>query len=229
MGGFGAFGKMPALGDFFHVGLGHAFVSTWDDWLQLAIAAARDDLGDAWHSSYLSAPIWRFTLAPGLAGPVGMLGVLMPSVDRVGRHFPLTLAGPITGERSPLEMHFAAGAAFEALEVIALDTLRSGTELLRLQRDLAALPAVSSKITTEVRQQPRRLTLRVRGGPLAAGLAVWATQQNGSHAPSVWSTDGHADSRLMIHEGLPDPASMGGFFDLEAPLWRGEATQEARP
>jgi type VI secretion system protein ImpM len=31
---FGAFGKMPSLGDFFRFGLPADFVSAWDDWLQ---------------------------------------------------------------------------------------------------------------------------------------------------------------------------------------------------
>ena len=49
----------------------------------------------------MMAPIWRFALAPGVAGPLPMLGVMMPSVDRVGRQFPLTLAAPMA-EASPL-------------------------------------------------------------------------------------------------------------------------------
>ena len=50
---------------------------------------------DAWLSLYLVAPVRRFWLAPGLLAGCGWLGVLMPSVDSVGRHFPFTMAVPL--------------------------------------------------------------------------------------------------------------------------------------
>ena len=37
----------------------------------------------------------RFWLAPGVLTPDAWSGLLMPSVDRVGRHFPFTLAAPL--------------------------------------------------------------------------------------------------------------------------------------
>jgi len=40
----------------------------------------------------LSAPVWRFQLAPGVCGPLAWRGLFFASVDRVGRYFPLTLA-----------------------------------------------------------------------------------------------------------------------------------------
>ncbi len=43
---------------------------------------------DAW----LTAPVWRFSLPPGACGPDPVLGLMLPSVDRVGRGYPLTVA-----------------------------------------------------------------------------------------------------------------------------------------
>jgi type VI secretion system protein ImpM len=40
----------------------------------------------------MEAPVWRFALAPGLCGAAGVVGVMLPSVDRAGRYFPLTFA-----------------------------------------------------------------------------------------------------------------------------------------
>lgn len=40
---------------------------------------------------YLTSPVWRFAIAPGVLGPEGLGGVMMPSVDRVGRYFPLII------------------------------------------------------------------------------------------------------------------------------------------
>ncbi len=88
----GWYGKLPHLGDFASRRLPGEFIRTWDVWLQEVLQATRASLGEAWLDCYLTMPIWRFVLLPGLVGPSGWAGVLMPSVDRVGRQFPLTLA-----------------------------------------------------------------------------------------------------------------------------------------
>jgi type VI secretion system protein ImpM len=84
----GFFGKLPARGDFVSAGLPRDFVSRWDAWLCGVLPAALEAAGDSW----LQAPVWRFRLAPGVCGGDKAAGWLLPSVDRVGRRFPLTLA-----------------------------------------------------------------------------------------------------------------------------------------
>ena len=92
----GFYGKIPARGDFVRSRLPHAFVDPWDQWLQQGIAASKVELGDEWIAAWLEAPIWSFAMAPGICGPDAVLGLWMPSVDRVGRHFPLTLAATVS-------------------------------------------------------------------------------------------------------------------------------------
>jgi type VI secretion system protein ImpM len=88
----GFYGKLPGEGDFVTRRLPWEFTSAWDDWLQQGMHASRAALGERWLDLYLSAPIWRFQLAPGVCGPLAWRGLFFASVDRVGRHFPLTLA-----------------------------------------------------------------------------------------------------------------------------------------
>jgi type VI secretion system protein ImpM len=88
----GFFGKLPARGDFVRDGLPGSFVGPWDDWLRLALAGSRDHLGTDWLAAWMEAPVWRFALAPGLCGDSAAAGVMLPSVDRAGRYFPLTFA-----------------------------------------------------------------------------------------------------------------------------------------
>jgi len=90
----GFYGKLPGEGDFVTRRLPWEFTSAWDDWLQQGMQASRAALGEGWLNLYLSAPIWRFQLAPGVCGPLGWRGLFFASVDRVGRYFPLTLAFP---------------------------------------------------------------------------------------------------------------------------------------
>lgn len=88
----GFFGKLPARGDFVRAGLTRGFIEPWDSWLRQVMPASRGILGETWTAAWLEAPVWRFALPPGLCGPDAALGLWMPSVDRIGQYFPLTLA-----------------------------------------------------------------------------------------------------------------------------------------
>jgi type VI secretion system protein ImpM len=92
MAGCGFYGKVPSEGDFVTRRLPWEFTAAWDGWLQQGMQASREALGERWLELYMSAPIWRFHVAPGVCGPQGWRGLFFASVDRVGRYFPLTLA-----------------------------------------------------------------------------------------------------------------------------------------
>ena len=132
----GWYGKIPALGDFASRRLPNNFISQWDTWLQHSIATSRAQLAGQWLDLYLASPIWRFALAPGVCGEHAWAGVLMPSVDKVGRYFPLTLAVAFT---SPLTMAniFAAHDWYPAIESVALSALRLDSSLDDLEAGLA--------------------------------------------------------------------------------------------
>lgn len=102
----GFYGKLPARGDFVRSGLPRDFTDRWDDWLQAAMAGSRALMGEAWLPAFLEAPVWRFSLPPGMCGASAALGLMLPSVDRAGRYFPLTFAA--------LSPHGIAAAAGEA-------------------------------------------------------------------------------------------------------------------
>jgi type VI secretion system protein ImpM len=89
---FGFYGKIPARGDFVRSGLPRPFIDAWDGWLRHVMAESRVLLGDDWLPAWMEAPVWRFSIVAGVCGPGAAFGVFMPSVDRAGRHFPLTLA-----------------------------------------------------------------------------------------------------------------------------------------
>jgi type VI secretion system protein ImpM len=88
----GFYGKLPARGDFVRAGLPRDFTDRWDDWLQTVLAGSRALMGEAWLPAFLEAPVWRFILPPGMCGECAALGLMLPSVDKAGRYFPLTFA-----------------------------------------------------------------------------------------------------------------------------------------
>ena len=91
----GWYGKIPATGDFIGRRMPALFSEAWDRWLQAAIAGSRERLGARWRDSFLSMPIWRFVLSPGMLTPNAWGGIMVPSVDAVGRYFPLAVASAL--------------------------------------------------------------------------------------------------------------------------------------
>ena len=117
----GYFGKVSTLGDFVTRGLPDGLVAAWDAWLQQCIQASREQLGDQWLNHYLTSPVWRFAIAPGVLGPEGLGGVMMPSVDRVGRYFPLMIAA--VGAPPLLDWFHKHAAWYDAIEDLARASL----------------------------------------------------------------------------------------------------------
>jgi type VI secretion system protein ImpM len=139
----GFFGKVPARGDFVRRGLPASFITPWDRWLQEGIAGSKEILGDAWLDVYLTSPVWRFALSADLAGDLAAAGVLIPSVDGVGRYFPFTLACMLDGAPTPLQIRAASGW-FERAEALALAVLEDDGSLDEVIEGLEELgcPAV---------------------------------------------------------------------------------------
>lgn len=206
--GFGAFGKIPALGDFMRMNIAHGFVQVWDDWLQAAITELRAAIGEGWDDAYLTAPIWRFTLPEGLAGPTGMIGILMASVDRVGRQFPLTLAAPTQIENTA-QTHFANTRVFEGLEQIALSMLDDGSDREMLSAALeqmgVAAPQGALMLPYAGRTPPEHI------------LAGEALSRSVGPQHSIWSTVLQDENRLMTTSALPQGHTLRALFDASQP------------
>ena len=129
----GFFGKIPSHGDFVARRLPAPFTEPWDAWLRAGLADSRAHLGDDWLPIYLNSPIWRFVLGAGVCGPRAWGGVMMPSVDRVGRYFPFTIAAGLDDGAPP------SAAWHASLEALALPALGDGFSLPGFDAALLAL------------------------------------------------------------------------------------------
>lgn len=177
----GWFGKLPGMGDFAHRRLPEPFREVWDGWLQRGMARLRDRHAD-WASHYLEAPVWCFALGPGVAGDEAWIGVMMPSVDGVGRYFPFTLAvvsppGELRGEALAAALAWWASATRAALEGLAddLDALRFDALLARVfapdgraaapEAGALAMPAAGESLWLADPSAAQGLRLTSRGLP----------------------------------------------------------------
>lgn len=138
----GFIGKVPSHGDFVTRRLTAEFKQAWDQWLEAGIAASREQLGGNWPGVFMNSPPWRFAISAGLCGKSAWAGVLLPSVDRVGRHFPLTLAAPVADGFGLMEL-FGGQAGrdwFADLERLALSSREPGFNLDEFDQRLQARP-----------------------------------------------------------------------------------------
>ncbi len=141
----GFFGKVPARGDFVSRRVPAVLRAEWEAWLAALTLAARDALGSSWPDDWLTAPLWHFMLGSGIAPPDGAAGILVASADRVGRLFPFTILGAMSGSGA------ADGAAINlwagAAEALTLKALTDDFDPEVLDADLISLgppPACAS-------------------------------------------------------------------------------------
>ena len=120
----GFYGKFPELGDFVNRRIPRSFLDHWDEWLQNAIATSRQRLDKDWLNLYLNSPVWRFALAGGLCGDQPWCGLLMPSVDRVGRYYPLTIAAPLPLDANLIQVALDGSGWYEAGDSVMFDNHR---------------------------------------------------------------------------------------------------------
>ena len=177
----GLFGKLPAKRDFIATMAPRRFLDAWEPWLQTSLAASRYTLGASWGDYYNRAPLWRFWLGPALFGEA-TAGVLMSSVDGVGRAFPLTLFA-VGNERPPPPPEIESNDKwFEAAEALLLSALESGATFERLAGAAAALPApilhAPDSVTAGVKELPDRAVV-ARVGDARFGDAFERSRQFG--------------------------------------------------
>jgi type VI secretion system protein ImpM len=211
----GLYGKLPARGDFVSRRLDAEFIEAWDGWLQRVVSASREALGERWLESFLSAPVWRFLVPAGMYSKAGWVGLMVPSVDRVGRYFPLTLAAPVLEDSIDVPATLAKALGWlDSVEALALEALAPELDFEDFDRRLAALalpvelavalpvsddtvPLGGLKALFQVWQFPAqadeagmRETLQ-RGslGPRASA-AMWMTRGGETFAPSLAACGG---------------------------------------
>jgi type VI secretion system ImpM family protein len=228
--GVGFYGKLPSHGDFLRRRVGDAFLGVWDAWLQDCIHASRSVLGDTWLDVYLTSPAWRFACAAGACGPAPVVGVMAPSVDRVGRYFPLTVIAQLPLEAELLAVATTAHAFFDSIERLVIDTLTADVvdvdafdvQLMMLGRVLEVTsPAIvhlepAAAAVLESRHDAWQLPIGSASNLRAVLEQVMTHRLSAVYEPLVmWWTDGSAkvEPSCLITKGLPHPDSFAALLD----------------
>lgn len=195
----GFYGKLPIVGDFISRRLPNEFIRPWDKWLQSAMAASREALEHEWLNHYLTCPIWRFLLSAGVCGNQAVAGIMMPSVDRVGRYYPLTVA-VLLEQAPPLPFLFMSNNVwFEQLEDVALTGLEGSVDVNGFDELIQRIPNFT--LSDNLNGLYKTTTLQ----QLDNGAVLNAEQLATFSAYSLWSNEGSEPSvpLLLASEGLP--------------------------
>jgi type VI secretion system protein ImpM len=212
----GFYGKLPARADFVGRRVSRDFVEQWDAWLQRGLAASEAALGADWLDCYYTAPLWRFVLPAGVCGSEPLVGVMMPSVDAVGRCFPFVLVLGSEHAADPLAVATGSSAWFEAAEALALETLSDGFDMAALDRTLSRLDPPPSLTPTYRKDASTKLASVWLELPMLSALASAAAQIAGVWPrPCLWWTTGSTRVRpgLAATAGLIESPHFAALFD----------------
>jgi len=222
----GFFGKLMSHADFVTRRMPPGFLTRWDGWLQEAVHAARRRMGDEWLAIYLHSPIWRFAQAAGVCDQHAWAGVLMPSVDSVGRQFPLTIVGRMPSGAGVLDCLLEGDSWYAALEGLALSSLDDGFTLEAFDAALLATPPKFAAPGQPEWSAPDGYHMTIPPlNQLGNSPAVIATLAGVAlHGHSLWWTEGAQNiaPSLLACKGLPAPTAMAGMLDggWERSGWR---------
>ena len=134
------FGKLPSIGDFVGRRMSHELTTDWDYWLRSGLDQLRSDAPDTWTQRFVHSPIWFF-LTPARITGVPACGVIAPSVDRVGRFYPLTVMS-LAAERQQAMADAATLSRFLAgAHAAVVDARRLPLSPDELDARLAELPS----------------------------------------------------------------------------------------
>ncbi len=242
----GFYGKLPSHGDFLRRRVSDAFVDHWDSWLQTSVAASRSALGERWLAVFLTSPAWRFVCAAGSCGPQPLIGLMVPSVDRVGRYFPFTLVAELPADISLISAANSTAPFFDDAERLLVDTLAAEAidfeqfdiSVINLRDALGAI-AVAPPVLLDATAGAIVAAEAPGCWQLPIGSPAFLTPVfeqlltiglSSRYDPlMVWWTEGSSivEPSCLITKGLPDPERFAALLDgsWASGGWRTAATR----
>ncbi|ACV27907.1 type VI secretion system-associated protein TagF [Kangiella koreensis] len=227
----GCFGKIRNCGDFISRHMPHEIESSFTEWLEEGLAETKERFQQQWLDYFLTSPIWNFVIEEPDSEQV-IVGTMMPSMDKVGRYYPLIVLQTINHDAG-LNV-----SLLEEVETLMLSTLDKGVEQ---EQFVQALDLLHENSGPEKDQGQRYISFsqlrafftncaQVAGDTVAK---LWS-EQNGlmptekqsinlyrhesevNGVPSsIWWTKGsaHMGATMLLCQGLPPIAGIHATLD----------------
>jgi len=232
----GLYGKLPSYGDFIHRNLPGKFLNNWDEWLQTFVASSQEQMGEPWLDIYLTSPIWRFVLSAGTMDENHWAGIVLPSVDQVGRYYPFSIIIPLGNQLNPLEFMSTNGRWFAHLEELALQALDGQCSLEELlenaQHESTMVPMAYQKTGQQLTNTNQHINFQFEEelpmNVYAHMLDSVLTSTLNSY--SVWSTIGSENIPpcLFTTQGMPSAQQLPAMIDGNWAHWGWPQTYAAK-
>lgn len=219
----GLYGKLPSNGDFVTRDLPPSFINVWDEWLQRGMLCSQEELGEKWLDIYLTSPIWRFSLSAGVIDNNNWAGIMIPSVDRVGRYFPFTLLAQLPKELNGMDVISSESGWFRELENLALEGLEGHLDVDEIYAELSSikmLNTVSYETNTQQDQAgSSHLSIEMDfdeqlPSSVYPALLDYLLRKDGQ-SYSIWHTQGSdiVNPCMLLSKGLPPARGLTALID----------------
>lgn len=228
----GYFGKVPVRGDFVGKGLPRSFRQPWDIWLQSVIDVTKKNLKTDWDQFYLTCPAYRFALSPGVCGKESWIGVMIPSVDQVGRYYPMVLARSLVNNADPFSAISGNDQWFHDAESLVLSCLSDGFSLGVFDAQVNKLEPEqldseqddSTSVQRVIQTHPKsawRMTASNLDQPQLYSSLVHSVLQKYCLSYSVWWTAGSdiVLPSMIVGQGLPPLSGVSALLDGNWDQW----------
>lgn len=182
----GFYGKIPSVGDFVHRGLAGSSIALMDGWLQRGMASMRSSSQDP-QAGHMVSPITYFIMPEKIWAESPVTGLFVPSVDRVGRQFPLLMM-------TPLQENFRADCSS------AIGSLKRATDsALGALHDRLSPDALYSRLTDE--EAPQDCSDDPEFMRFSSVLHAFAANSDHSF---WWQSEASAGVRVLECSATPD-------------------------
>ena len=204
----GYYGKLPLRGDFIQRNVDAEFIQIWDTWLQNVITNSKEILGDQWLNYYLVSPIWRFYLP--LPNNTAFSGLMLPSVDKVGRYFPFTIFNSVDISIPVQNYIINNDNWFNNAEQLAMNALDESIDFDQLNLAIDLINQTHNSVTQTIETKsihnfrvPLNDNMDINQGFTQLNQVL---PQTISKQYSYWWTAGndHITGNLFCSENMPD-------------------------
>jgi len=117
------YGKLPSAADFVGRRMPHAMETAWDNWVRSGMDQVRHETGAKWQERFVNCPIWFFMYPTQVQGVLAA-GAIAPSIDRVGRYYPITVMALSASQPSGFTDDAQVSQFFSGLRSAVIDARR---------------------------------------------------------------------------------------------------------
>lgn len=191
------FGKIPAIGDFCGAAMPQAVEFELDGWISDCLRNCEQLFGQEWLQLYFNAPMSGFYWPPGVCKSLGQnhaVGILMPSVDKAGRAYPLIVLQLLEPQPNPEQTEASLQQWLMKVHAICSQTLEDDWPPEALNQALSELPPLA--------QRAVQLEIKASETP----QAQWFKLQ-----------DGGIEQHQLACEGLPNAIQFCQLYGYTAP------------